>query len=133
MQWRNNHRLFPKTNEFPLKKCFSPGTDSQITNILKLGKFDTDGTLPRSMKTTLRIPEEFNIQTNLSFDKTPKQLQYQKELKLELEERKNNGETNIKVKHFNGSPKRVNFQVLQPVTLFHVTIQTYVDLTVSEF
>lgn len=43
----------------------------------------------------------------LSSDKTPKEMQYYKEVKKELEERKNNGEENITIKFVNNIPKIV--------------------------
>lgn len=101
----------------------SLGADAQITNMHRLGKFDKDRSSPRPIKITLnsreialelirKSPSLKNStfkQISLSFDKTPKQLEYYKQLKLELEERKNNGETNVKIKYFNGVPKIINF------------------------
>lgn len=112
-----------KSSVSELITYLSPRTDSRITNIRRLGKYDKDRRSPRPIKVSFSssetvlelIKKAYNLKNSefreisLSFDKTPKQLQHYNQLKLELEERKKNGETNVKIKHFNGSPKIVNF------------------------
>lgn len=72
----------------------------------RLVKFDKERNSPRPIKIkvnsneivlelirkVLNLKNSAFTQISLSFDKTPKQLQYYKQFKLELEERKTNGE-----------------------------------------
>lgn len=55
----------------------------------------------------LRNSDNYN-NVFISSDKTPRQIQFYKQVKEELNDRKRNGETNLKIRHFNGVPKIVN-------------------------
>ncbi|CAH1970054.1 unnamed protein product [Acanthoscelides obtectus] len=95
-----------------------------VTNIRRLGKFDENRTIGRPIKVklanveqvselikkcpSLRNSSEFK-HISISTDKTPRQMNFYKTLKSELEERKNKGETNLKIKYVGGVPKIVNF------------------------
>lgn len=47
-------------------------------------------------------------QIAISFDRTPKQIDYYRNVKKQLDDRKNNGEKDIKIKYINGIPKIVS-------------------------
>lgn len=50
----------------------------------------------------------FNNKVFISVDRTPRQLEYFKKIKDELNRRKNAGENNIKIKYVNGIPKIIS-------------------------
>lgn len=96
----------------------------EITNLYRLGKYDKERVKPRPVKVCLANSEQgFNLlkkssklkesedfkNVSIGSDQTPRQLEYYKEVKKELDERTAAGETNIKIKHINGIPKILNF------------------------
>nr|CAI5841176.1 unnamed protein product [Callosobruchus analis] len=97
-----------------------------VTDIRRIGKYDPSrpATKPRPIKVSLpsaeqvlelikkspalKNSEEFkNI--SVSYDRTPRQMQLYKEVRKQLDDRKNGGESNIRIKYVNGIPKIVNF------------------------
>lgn len=89
----------------------------------RLGRFDPNSSRPRPIKCTLTnerlvhlaIQGAKNIKKSaqfmnisLSFDRTPKQIEFYQQIKSELDERKRNGENNIKIKYVNNMPRIVN-------------------------
>lgn len=103
----------------------SPGTVlAENANIFRLGKFNATSQKPRPIR--LRFDNEHMVQDiirkfvrarkdnnrfkhiSISSDRTPKQLEHLKATKMELEERKNAGEQNIKIQFVRGSPKIVS-------------------------
>nr|CAH7743933.1 unnamed protein product [Callosobruchus chinensis] len=95
-----------------------------VTNIRRLGKYDRNRTSARPVKVSLANAEQVSAlirksqtlknseafkHVSISTDKTPRQMDLYKAVKSELEERKKKGETNIKIKHVNGTPKIVDF------------------------
>lgn len=90
---------------------------------VRLGRFDANRTRPRPIKITLNdetIVHEIirNVKKlkshqnyghiSVSFDRTPRQINYYKEIKHELDDRVKRGETNCKIKYVNGIPKIVS-------------------------
>lgn len=97
-----------------------PGVHSSGFHSIRLGKPRTNGS-PRPLKVILEnnadtltilksykklLPEETNI--HITFDKTPIQRENMKRLQTELEQRKNNGDSDLIIKYINGSPKIIN-------------------------
>nr|CAI5841504.1 unnamed protein product [Callosobruchus analis] len=89
---------------------------------IRLGKFQSGRNRP--VKIVLRSEDDVrriinkanNLRTHrdfknkrifLSYDRTPRQLEYYKNLKKELEERKQAGESNLKIKYVKGIPRIV--------------------------
>lgn len=111
-----------KTDVLKIFTFLTPKSIS-ITDVRRLGKFDRERMRPRPLKVTLAddhqvleiIKKSANLKQSefknisLSPDKTPRQIEYFKKLKAELEDRRNKGETNVKIKYSNGMPKIVNF------------------------
>lgn len=89
----------------------------------RLGKFNRVPGTPRPVKVVLNNSDEVyglikkfstskennrHGDISLSFDRTPRQVELYKKLKLELEDRKNSGENGLKIKYSNGTPKIVS-------------------------
>lgn len=97
--------------------------DSDGATLHRVGRLDPDSTRPRPVKVTLsseavvlklirnakklKSSERF-ARIFISFDRTPRQLNYYREVKRQLQERIENGETNLKIKYINDVPKIVN-------------------------
>lgn len=90
---------------------------------IRLGKFEAGRTTPRPIKITLAdehavlecIRNAKKLKNNpnfsnifISFDRTPRQIQLYRDLRKELDERRNKGEMNLAIKYRNGSPTIVN-------------------------
>lgn len=90
----------------------------------RLGKYNVSSSRPRPLRITLnnenevakfiknaRKLKESDVYKSfsISYDKTPKQIEYYKQCQIELESRKDKGETNVKISYINGVPKVVNF------------------------
>lgn len=95
-----------------------------MSNVRRLGKYDAGRSTPRPVKVTLASSEQVfallkksgSLKENdmykhiyLATDQTPRQIQYYKKIKMELNRRIEDGEENIKIKHVNGVPKIINF------------------------
>nr|CAI5826218.1 unnamed protein product [Callosobruchus analis] len=95
-----------------------------VSSVRRIGRYDSNKNSSRPVKVTLASPVEVHEllrktpmlkgseafkRISIFADKTPRQMEYYKKLKRELEERIGNGETNIKIKYWNGTPKIVNF------------------------
>lgn len=95
-----------------------------ISNIFRLGKYNEQRTTPRPIKVTAANSQQVmevlrksgNLKNNENLkhirlvpDQTPRQMEYYKKIKAELDQRKQAGEENIKIKHINGVPKIINF------------------------
>lgn len=103
----------------------SASSDIPLDNIrvLRLGKFIPTSSRPRPLKITLsdakyvheivknskrlRSIDKFKNVT-VSFDRTSRQINLYNDLKREMAERVQNGETNLKIKYINGVPKIVD-------------------------
>lgn len=85
---------------------------------IRLGRFATDRTRPIKIRLdnetdVLKVIRHSNTLKNsryrnkvfISVDRTPRQLEYYKKIREELNQRKNAGENNIKIKYVNGIPK----------------------------
>lgn len=90
---------------------------------IRLGRFDANKAKPRPIRITL---EDENLvhevirnvkklrshqnygHVSISFDRTPRQISYYKEIKNEFEARIKDGDTNCKIKYVNGIPKIVS-------------------------
>ena len=94
-------------------------TDSNINNIRvqRLGKYSQGRCRPVKVLLTseeevfhfLRGAKNLNNSVQhktirMSSDKTPKQLQYLKMLQTQFQERRNNGEEGLRIRHYNGVP-----------------------------
>nr|CAH7762459.1 unnamed protein product [Callosobruchus chinensis] len=101
-----------KTDVLKILTFVSPSLTS-VSDIRRVGKFDSERTHPRPVKVTLGTSDQvleiirrsaklknsgFN-NISISFDKTPKQVEYYRKLKEELDQRRSNGESNIRIKH----------------------------------
>lgn len=101
-----------------LKSAYPNAPDN--FKLFRVGQVSANNTKPRPLKIILTSPEESiqilrnvkEIRSKQKFsnlvitsDKTPNQTLQYKRLKEELITRTNNGETNLKIKYFNGEPK----------------------------
>ncbi|KAG5875585.1 hypothetical protein JTB14_027209 [Gonioctena quinquepunctata] len=100
----------------------NPHINTDVIRPMRLGKYDANRTIPRPIKVTLENEATVlactrntkNLKNDnfknvfISFDKTPRQMQYYRDLRQELDEKKNNGENNLTIKYSNGDPKIVN-------------------------
>lgn len=110
------------TDKLEINKLISkiPGIQSSGLHSIRLGKPRTNGS-PRPLKVILEnnadtltilknykklLPEQSNI--HITSDKTPLQRENMKRLQTELEQRKQNGESDLIIKYINGSPKIMN-------------------------
>nr|CAI5837795.1 unnamed protein product [Callosobruchus analis] len=85
---------------------FRPGSNRPVKIVLR-----NEDEVRRiiSKAKTLRSHKDFkNKKIYLSYDRTPRQVEYYKQLKQELEVRKQAGEMNLKIKYVNGIPKIVS-------------------------
>lgn len=99
--------------------------DLNNTNLkpIRLGRFDLSRAKPRPIKITLENEQtvhdvirnvnklkEYQCYRNISvsFDRTPKQINYYNEVKTELNRRISEGDRNCKIKFINGLPKIVS-------------------------
>lgn len=110
-----------KDTVIEILKTASPNfsTSNQV-HLQRLGRFDSQNERPRPLRVTLaeeKFVHEFikqskklkNYQSykniSLAFDKTPRQLDYYRNIKKQLEDRKSKGEDNLRIKYVNGLPK----------------------------
>nr|CAH7726950.1 unnamed protein product [Callosobruchus chinensis]CAH7736616.1 unnamed protein product [Callosobruchus chinensis] len=119
---KNDRHALEKTDV--MKVVTHVSSSVTVNSIRRIGRYDSNKTSGRLVKVTLASPEavrELRRKTpslkksdafekiSIFADKTPRQMEYYKEVKKQLEERKGNGETNIGIKYFNGTPRIVNF------------------------
>nr|CAI5856162.1 unnamed protein product [Callosobruchus analis] len=99
----------------------SPDINTNVKPI-RLGKFDRTNPRPRPIKITLidqnqvqkclRNATKLNSSEvfshiRISVDRTPKQIEFYKKIKTELNRRLANGEANLRIKHIRGVPRIV--------------------------
>ncbi|KAG5879317.1 hypothetical protein JTB14_025645 [Gonioctena quinquepunctata] len=116
-------RLIAELNDVSkVIKYENPHINTDVIRPLRLGKYDANRTISRPIKVPLEneatvlacIRNSKKLKNNnfknvfISFDKTPRQIQYYRDLRQELDEKNNNGENNFTIKYFNGHPKIVN-------------------------
>ena len=97
-----------------------PNTNFDTIKLIRLGRYNSEKcrpiriTLPnedivhnsiRSVKNLTKCQEYKNV--SISLDRTPRQIEYFKKVKKELEDRVNAGENDKIIKYFNGVPKIV--------------------------
>nr|CAH7725253.1 unnamed protein product [Callosobruchus chinensis] len=119
---KNDRHALEKTDV--MKVVTHVSSSVTVNSIRRIGRYDSNKTSGRLVKVTLASPEavrELRRKTpslkksdafekiSIFADKTPRQMEYYKEVKKQLEERKGNDETNIGIKYFNGTPRIVNF------------------------
>nr|CAH7724234.1 unnamed protein product [Callosobruchus chinensis] len=119
---KNDRHALEKTDV--MKVVTHVSSSVTVNSIRRIGRYDSNKTSGRLVKVTLASPEavrELRRKTpslkksdafekiSIFADKTPRQMEYYKEVKKQLEERKGNSETNIGIKYFNGTPRIVNF------------------------
>lgn len=101
----------------------SPDATSDNIKPTRLGKYDATKNNSRPIKITLcdeatvhnlirkaktlRDSDSFK-KINISLDRTPRQLEYYRSLKSELNQRLSDGETNLQIKYVRGIPKIVS-------------------------
>lgn len=97
----------------------STDVSTQDLNPIRLGKYLPDSHKPRPIRITFDNEQTVNTiirnakqlkgsefrNISISFDRTPKQIEYYKTLKKQLDERISNGEANLRIKNINGVPK----------------------------
>lgn len=103
-------------------KIISPNFDADQLIPRRLGRFEQERSKPRPIKLTLSsedqvhhfIKQAKNLKNSpqfkhlsVAFDKTPKQIEFHKQLKSQLEDRRKKGE-NLTIKFVHGMPKIVN-------------------------
>ena len=100
----------------------------------RLGRYNKNNHKGRPLK--IRLQSEHDVHTlirqskklklnensrfsniRISYDRTPRQIDYYNSLKIELNKRKNDGESNISIKHFNGVPKITDTNYSKSATL----------------
>ncbi|KAJ3652311.1 hypothetical protein Zmor_018289 [Zophobas morio] len=101
-------------------KCINPSFDDDNIKIQRLGRRSDTKARPikiilrndlevlsfiKNAKTLRNSPEHKKV--SISFDKTPRQIDYYKQVKNDMLIRLNNGETNLRIRHVNGIPKIV--------------------------
>ena len=101
-------------------KCINPSFDDDNIKIQRLGRRSDTKARPikiilrndlevlsfiKNAKTLRNSPEHKKV--SISFDKTPRQIDYYKQVKNDMIIRLNNGETNLRIRHVNGIPKIV--------------------------
>lgn len=99
----------------------SPNELTETVSIFRLGKYNATSRKPRPIR--VRLANEQSVHDlihkfaavrnknrnlkdiSISFDRTPKQLEHLKKLKIELAERQKAGEMNLNIKFIRGYPK----------------------------
>nr|CAI5838551.1 unnamed protein product [Callosobruchus analis] len=119
---KNDRHALEKTDV--MKVVTHVSSSVTVNSIRRIGRYDSSRTTGRPVKVTLTSPEEVhellrktpNLKKSDAFrkisifaDKTPRQMEHYKTIKKELEDRISNGETNIRIKYVNGTPRIVNF------------------------
>lgn len=104
-------------------RYLSPTYDTSNINQFRLGKFDATKTSARPIKIILNdeqlvhelIRNAKQLQNHdtlsgvrISLDRTPRQLEYYRSLKNEMNMRTANGESNLQIKHVRGIPKIIS-------------------------
>lgn len=99
-----------------------PSTDINPISLFRLGKYDPSKPRPRPIKVKLPRDELVgtllkntkNLKTNKDFsniviasDRTPRQQEHYRSVRMELQQRLNNGETNLTIKYVKGIPSIV--------------------------
>ncbi|KAJ3650319.1 hypothetical protein Zmor_022014 [Zophobas morio] len=104
-------------------KIVKANNEPQTSQIKRLGRYNKNNARSRPIKICLNSrndvldviknakclkdnPNFSNI--TLSFDRTKKQIDFYKQVKLELKDRLNNGEKDLKIRYVNGIPKIVS-------------------------
>nr|CAI5867118.1 unnamed protein product [Callosobruchus analis] len=108
---KNDRHALEKTDV--MKVVTHVSSSVTVNSIRRIGRYDSSRTTGRPVKVTLTSPEEVhellrktpNLKKSDAFrkisifaDKTPRQMEYYKTIKKELEDRISNGETNIRIK-----------------------------------
>lgn len=104
-----------------LLKSVDPGTDVSGVKPRRLGRYDSsNATKPRPILVTLDSESAVHAvirnskilkniadysRVSISFDKTPRQLQVYRDLRVELQTRTAAGETDLRIKYIRGVPK----------------------------
>lgn len=100
----------------------SPDLNISNTSLTRLGKYDPTKAYPRPIKISLdseqlvhKVIKNANKLRNsqynnikLSFDRTPRQIEYYRSVKSQLTERQSQGESNLKIKYIKGIPSIVS-------------------------
>lgn len=104
-----------------ITKCLIP-TNADTFKVSRLGRFNTANDRGRPIKVVFDSDEcviryireakklkNFPAYSNLriSYDRTPRQIKYYNQLKLQLEQRTANGEPDLRIRYTNGTPRIV--------------------------
>lgn len=113
---RNKHDI---TTSQSILKYVSPDINVENLEVQRLGRFNADSERRRPLKVRLNSTQDVHHiikKTNtllnspvfknihISLDRTKRQIDYYKKVKAELDKRKNEGETNLKIKYKKGIP-----------------------------
>lgn len=130
---RNTRQNEEKSTVIGILNEISPETIlDENSKIIRLGKFNATSHKPRPIR--LRLENEQMVHNiihkfssvkknsnfkhlSISFDRTPKQLEHFKAMKMELENRQKSGEHNLKIKFIRGSPKIISLNQTRPAAL----------------
>lgn len=120
-QLSNDERnIADKNNVLDIIEYLLPTADIANCNVFRLGKYNPSNNRPRPIKIRLRneddtrkiLQKSGKLKNSDSFkdifmtpDRTPRELEYYKKLKNELQHRKDNGEDDIIIKYINNIPK----------------------------
>ena len=112
-----------KSSVNKILSTIDPNYNNVNLKIQRLGRFVEGSLRPRPLRVTLnseldvlnllrtaKVLKNNDCYKNLSLssDRTPRQISHYKQLKEELAVRTKNGEGNLRIRYFNGSPKIVN-------------------------